>query len=767
MVKLTGSFLAKKAAPQGRNRQVHGESTLSGISNRALSGDVNSARQSIVEQGQKVVSGAVFVSAMESMQTDGTYAHFGTSLAATLSDAMAVHDGGAPPDLPSKWSRNPWWSMLDGAEFEEGEAGPSFDGARSVASTLSDARFNMKHPMMLDGLAKVKPSQVQPAKSDKTCCKYRNALARWKANERAAKHDVSRLWGPKDVDKHGVERGVVAPSSISPPSKQMSKSTSNRGPLAPAHVVELALALNEHRALSYSSYSSGTMSARSPATFSYQGVPSQDCEQLSPSSAKHRDTGAGLALFEGHGAGQALKSFTPMDTLSSERAYKPKKTVMPAWGSQGQEANKDINPAALEGLVARCPKCTRAFPTDDKAKYCRLCGEARIDNKTLAEAFLAYIGKRSILRKTDLTKMAQHLRYLNHAEDGLTRQALHRVTKEAQGAFEYALALQLKEGNPHTQGLTLEYFPIFLDQISSPRKMSLQDLIVFLMEEIRGEVHKESKEGENDTSGFEAMAQFRAMRNAVLDQCSKCGTSKTAGEKFCRKCGHSNTEEDASKPGNTRPSAQETPFAAAAPKKPGAQNHGEATADQVFSLARRYDMSVDDVRRKVIDFQEYDLHNTGFLTYAEFLDALRRHCNMDANDSIPEHLLSSMRKTKLNASLGFEEFLLWSALTEYSEEMLVTDPGERHIRQIARENQFSLTDIEGMKSIFESFDPQRTGRIHEEQFKLLLIEYWNMNHKTICKRKMQTYWREVDRNMCGTISFDDFVFWYFRSFPSS
>lgn len=406
---------------------------------------------------------------------------------------------------------------------------------------------------------------------------------------------------------------------------------------------------------------------------------------------------------------------------------------------------------------------------DDKAKFCRFCGEQRFNIKVVTEAFLAYIGKRSLMRKTDLTKMCQHLRYLNSRKDGLTRQALHRLTKEIHHIFCEALQLQLAAGDHHSQGLTLEYFPIFLAMVALPRKINVQDLVTFLMEEIQGTVHKESKEN------TEAMGAERAERErlgavfALLDMgsgsgCPKCGGGKVASDKCCRKCGHK-YEED----GNTT-APNMSGFAAMF----GGLGHGgkkDEHFEEVVSLARQYEMPVDVVHVKRIEFGEYDIHNAGTLTYSEFLEALRGRCGIAANEPLPEHLQTSkLLKDDEDAScqVTFEEFLFWSCLTEYSEAMLVTNPQERHIRQLARDHKLPLFDVEHIKDVFDSVNVSKTGIIDEDEFRLTLITLMRIeNPNNISSKMVHRLWREVNCHMTPHITFDEFLLWYFKSFDTT
>lgn len=191
----------------------------------------------------------------------------------------------------------------------------------------------------------------------------------------------------------------------------------------------------------------------------------------------------------------------------------------------------------------------------------------------------------------------------------------------------------------------------------------------------------------------------------------------------------------------------------------------------VTNLAKQYNMSIEDVRRKRQEFLECDSSNNGVLTHAEFIEALRKRCNVPADEPIPEDLLNSKLSKALSKAdgkgLNFEEFLLWSSNTEYAEAMLVTDPEERHLRQLARENGIRLPDVERIKANFEAFDTDRSGLIDEEEFRQILLKLMRIkNPADISAQKFRRYWREVDCDLSGSVNFDEFLLWYINFFDT-
>jgi len=346
---------------------------------------------------------------------------------------------------------------------------------------------------------------------------------------------------------------------------------------------------------------------------------------------------------------------------------------------------------------------------------------------------------------------------------------MHRLNQEIRLIFDIVLQLQVSEGNVHTQGLTLEYFSFFLHRVASPRNVSIQELVTFLMEEIYGRTTKTGGTsggaggggtsggaggGCVDSGGQAESAQMRAIR-LLKDMCQKCGSSQGGGP-TCKNCGNSVD-------GDGTPSGQQTTsgFAGILAQKRG--KGADTEFEKLSKLSRKLDMPMDEVQKKKEEFVEkFDTEDKGTLKHSEFIAGLRRHCQMDEKEEIPSELTKFLGE---GDSIGFEDYLKWSYLAQYSEPMLVTDPQERHLRLLARENGFRLPDVEKIKVVFDQYDVDRSGEIDEEEFKgvlLLLMKVTNPEH--ISAKKLKRFWREVDQDMSGAVTFGEFVLWYFNCF---
>jgi len=188
-------------------------------------------------------------------------------------------------------------------------------------------------------------------------------------------------------------------------------------------------------------------------------------------------------------------------------------------------------------------------------------------------------------------------------------------------------------------------------------------------------------------------------------------------------------------------------------------------------LARKHNLHIHDVRRKLEEFAELDLNGDKELSFQEFEDAIRKRCNLPEDEPIPEHLVQRQFQEldcDGDGSINVEEFLLWSTNHAFTEEMLVTDPKERQFRQLARDHGFCLPDVEKVKTVFDKFDQDGSGYIDEDEFRQALIQLWGVKDSSdLSKTKMRQYWVEVDADASGQIAFAEFVTWYLNVFMSS
>merc|ERR1712139_191511 len=100
-----------------------------------------------------------------------------------------------------------------------------------------------------------------------------------------------------------------------------------------------------------------------------------------------------------------------------------------------------------------------------------------------------------------------------------------------------------------------------------------------------------------------------------------------------------------------------------------------------------------------------------------------------------------------------------------SEEKMVPSKAERNIRALARETEMMLPDVEKVKCLFDEFDTDRSGEIEEEEFRHILYKMLKARDPTdVPMKRLKRYWREVDIDCSGSISFTEFLLWYKNNF---
>lgn len=189
----------------------------------------------------------------------------------------------------------------------------------------------------------------------------------------------------------------------------------------------------------------------------------------------------------------------------------------------------------------------------------------------------------------------------------------------------------------------------------------------------------------------------------------------------------------------------------------------ESSFEHAVVLAKVHSMTVPEVRKLWEEFHSLQVID-GMLPRPVFDGLVRRRCNLGEGSSIPNHLYIAGDLSR-GGAVNFENFLLWTVETAYSEEVLVPDLAERKIRQLARDSGFCITDVESVKRVFDKFDVDSSGYIEKHEFHHCLFVLMNAKSPSdVSEKKMQRYWREADIDNSGEISFEEFLLWYSRCF---
>jgi Ca2+-binding EF-hand superfamily protein len=194
-------------------------------------------------------------------------------------------------------------------------------------------------------------------------------------------------------------------------------------------------------------------------------------------------------------------------------------------------------------------------------------------------------------------------------------------------------------------------------------------------------------------------------------------------------------------------------------------------------LSRKYHIGLDEIKEAREKFFSYDRSGNGEITLDNFKLLAHDFCHIPQDHTVPFHLVDALQDRQhidgeqqyhgADRTINFEEFLLWKMTCAYTEEMMVQDPADRHIRKLARERGMLLPDVESIKETFDRFDVDRNNKIDEQEFKGILCKLFGLaNEQSMSASRLHRYWREVDLKCKGDVGFEEFLSWYCKCFPA-
>jgi len=190
--------------------------------------------------------------------------------------------------------------------------------------------------------------------------------------------------------------------------------------------------------------------------------------------------------------------------------------------------------------------------------------------------------------------------------------------------------------------------------------------------------------------------------------------------------------------------------------------------EAALGLAKKHGIPLNDIRVTLQEYRSLDVDGSDSLTMEEFEGAIRKRCNLQPDEPVPESLVVATHQqadSDGDGTVCFEEFLLWSRQCNFVEEMAVTSPEDRHVRKLAREHGLTLIHVEQLMVEFRKFDLDGSGFIEWEEFLKVLCNLLEVKEATdISEAKVRRYWTEADADSAGRLSFSDFVKWYGAKF---
>lgn len=230
---------------------------------------------------------------------------------------------------------------------------------------------------------------------------------------------------------------------------------------------------------------------------------------------------------------------------------------------------------------------------------------------------------------------------------------------------------------------------------------------------------------------------------------------------------------------NAGPQVEHVDYAAAAgaaqkgePEEPDSEEEFDKLLPQkgefqtCMDLALRHHVDISYVRECLQDFRKVDKDRNGVITFEEFKDVLANRCNLAPGQDVPKHLLwKQWQKIDADCSstIDFEEYLVWCMSSIFSEDLMVPQTEARRIRQLARELDVSLLQVERVKKVFDKFDADNSGEIDKDEFIQVLCHMMSVKDPSdVSQSMLMRYWREVDCDNSGSVDFEEFLVWYMK-----
>eukprot|EP00929_Paragymnodinium_shiwhaense_P119952 TRINITY_DN91865_c0_g1_i1.p1 TRINITY_DN91865_c0_g1~~TRINITY_DN91865_c0_g1_i1.p1 ORF type:complete len:493 (+),score=94.84 TRINITY_DN91865_c0_g1_i1:52-1530(+) len=201
------------------------------------------------------------------------------------------------------------------------------------------------------------------------------------------------------------------------------------------------------------------------------------------------------------------------------------------------------------------------------------------------------------------------------------------------------------------------------------------------------------------------------------------------------------------------------PLGASADASNGAE--GSTTVARAVLLTRTHGIPMQDIQDEWEKFRELKQVKEGLIDRGTFEAELRRRCNLGDTGKIPAHLWTVHAAMSWADAINFEDFVIWWNSVKFSEEVMVP-PEDRWMRQVAKSLDISIWDVEKMHEAFKRFDTDRSGSIDRAEFKDLLHELLKCELEQMSPAYIAYYWRQVDLDNDGVVSFKEFARWYYK-----
>jgi len=160
----------------------------------------------------------------------------------------------------------------------------------------------------------------------------------------------------------------------------------------------------------------------------------------------------------------------------------------------------------------------------------------------------------------------------------------------------------------------------------------------------------------------------------------------------------------------------------------------------------------------------------GVLDYKNFREIVVEMLNSTGQELSDEDrekkIIVSWHEVDRNYSgkVDFDEFAIWYSSWGFQQELLLS-PTKIRTRDLARRYDLSIAEVDSAHTMFESFDENGSGEIEFNEFEKLLYKLIKVPEgEELPARRVQHFWREIDRDQSGSVDFAEFLQWYHKYF---
>jgi len=185
--------------------------------------------------------------------------------------------------------------------------------------------------------------------------------------------------------------------------------------------------------------------------------------------------------------------------------------------------------------------------------------------------------------------------------------------------------------------------------------------------------------------------------------------------------------------------------------------------EKAVIVAKSYNFPVREVKARLDKFRKLK-KGQDVITIGRFCEVVKEEYMLE-EETLLESFLKAGNSDE-HQTLDFETFLLWSMKTDFLEEMLVTDPQERHFRSVIREHRLHPGDIDNIRSAYDSFDANGNGAIDYDEFRSLLCKLRKVEAEgDIPEPEFKRSWHTAcpPEKEEQVINFEQFLVWILKS----